>query len=469
MLEKLYKNPKQTLYILIAFMAVFATFYNAFIPLHGDEAYYWMWSQHLQMGYYDHPPMIAYLIYLTGFISDAEWGVRLVNVLSFSISALYIYKLTAEISDERTALNAVLIFFSVLVVQAGYIITTPDSPLIMFWTLSLYYSYRAIFYGELRDYILSGVMLGFTMLSKYSAILLVAAIVLYILIKRRDILLGYKIYVAMLLALLVIAPMLYWNYQHEWISFLFQLHHGATDDFTIKIGKMFEFLGGQFGVFSPVFAWVLFYYLIKERFFFKDERLFFLSLTIITTLGLFLYKSLFKSMALNYGAPAYIAGVIIVAFVISKYRLDRTFKIGLLIALFFSIVARYMFMFHLDIIREEMYKSDKAVEKFLSYKKEGEKLFADHLTDAAYIEYYSPNHERADVVIPSRFSQYDMWREDDYLQDGIVLARYRPREKELKKLYRNVELLEHYIIIPDVRSFYFYRVSEPKKEAFNTN
>ena len=190
MLEKLYNNPKQTLYILIAFMAIFATFYNAFIPLHGDEAYYWMWSQHLQTGYYDHPPMIAYLIYLTGFISDAEWGVRLVNVLSFSISALYIYKLSAEISDEKTALNAVLIFFSVLVVQAGYIITTPDSPLIMFWTLSLYYSYRAIFYGELRDYILSGMMLGFAMLSKYSAILLVAAIVLYILIKRRDILLS---------------------------------------------------------------------------------------------------------------------------------------------------------------------------------------------------------------------------------------------------------------------------------------
>ncbi|WP_457747757.1 ArnT family glycosyltransferase [Sulfurimonas sp.] len=463
MLEKLYNNPQKSLYIFIVLMAIFSTLYNAFIPLHGDEAYYWMWSKHLQSGYYDHPPMIAYLIYFTNFISDAEWSVRLVNVFSFSVASLYIFKLTTEISNEKTALNAVIIFFSVLVVQAGYIITTPDSPLIMFWTLSLYYTYRAIFHDKLKDYLLSGLMLGFAMLSKYSAILLVISILLYIIIKRRDILLNYKIYIAMVLALIVILPMLYWNYKNDWISFLFQLNHGATESFKIKIGKMLEFFGGQFGVFSPVFAWVLFYYLIKEKFFFKDNRLFFISLTVIVTLGLFLYKSLFKSMALNYGAPAYIGGVILVAYVISKYELKKTFKIGLLIAILLSVMARYMFLFHLDIIREEMYKSDKVIEKFLSYKKPTDKLYADHLTNAAYIEYYSPTHELADVVIPARFSQYDMWRKKDYLQNGIVLTRYRPREKELKKLYKNVKLLEHYIVIPKVRSFYIYRVWEPIK------
>ncbi|MBU1927899.1 dolichyl-phosphate-mannose--protein mannosyltransferase, partial [bacterium] len=80
----LYKNPKQSAYFIILLLAFFSTLYNSFVPLHGDEAYYWMWSHHLQSGYYDHPPMIAYLIYLTNFISESEWGVRLVNVFSFS-------------------------------------------------------------------------------------------------------------------------------------------------------------------------------------------------------------------------------------------------------------------------------------------------------------------------------------------------------------------------------------------------
>ncbi|MDD5203630.1 MAG: glycosyltransferase family 39 protein, partial [Sulfurimonas sp.] len=127
-------RPKQSAYFIILFLAIFSAIYNAFLPLHGDEAYYWMWSHHLQSGYYDHPPMIAYLIYLTNFISESQWGVRLVNVFSFSIAALYIFKLSSEMFDEHIALNAVIIFSSLILVHAGYIITTPDSPLILFWT-----------------------------------------------------------------------------------------------------------------------------------------------------------------------------------------------------------------------------------------------------------------------------------------------------------------------------------------------
>ena len=74
MLKTLYKNPTSSAYLLILFLAIFSTIYNAFLPLHGDEAYYWMWSKHIQMGYYDHPPMIAFMIYLTNFISQSEWG-----------------------------------------------------------------------------------------------------------------------------------------------------------------------------------------------------------------------------------------------------------------------------------------------------------------------------------------------------------------------------------------------------------
>jgi 4-amino-4-deoxy-L-arabinose transferase-like glycosyltransferase len=464
MLNRLYKNPQFSAYILIIFMAVFSTIYNAYLPLHGDEAYYWMWSHHLQTGYYDHPPMIAYLIYLTNFISESEWGIRLVNVFSFSIAALYIFKLTQEIADDKTALNAIIIFFSVILVHAGYIITTTDAPIILFWTLSLYYSYRALFYGSTKDFILAGLMLGLMMLSKYTAILLIASIFIFILIKRRDIFLNYRFYIAMILAFLVVSPMLYWNYQNNWISFGFQIDHGSTDDFKLSIGDMLAFIAGQFAVFSPVFFWVLIYYLFKEKLFIKNDKLFFIALSSVVILAFFIYKDLYKSMGLNYSAPAYIGGVILVAYIISKYELKKTFKIGLIIALIFTLLGRIAFFFYLDRVQERMYASDKIVERFATHIKDGDKLYGGHLSTAAYIKYYVKGHPETDVAIDERYSQYDMWRVPaTWHQDGLVLTRNDRRDNELLKYYANVELIDTYVVIPNVRVFYTYRVSNPKK------
>lgn len=461
----LYKNPKQSAYFIILLLAFFSTLYNAFIPLHGDEAYYWMWSHHLQSGYYDHPPMIAYCIYLTNFISESEWGVRLVNVVSFSLAALYIFKLSSEMFDEKIALNAVIVFSSVILVHAGYIITTPDSPLILFWTLSLYYVYRAIFNGKWSDYLLAGLMLGFMMISKYTSILFVVSVLLFILLKRRDVLLNRKFYIAIFIATLIVLPMLLWNFQNDWISFNFQLDHGSTETYKISFGSAFEYIGGQFIVFSPVFAGVLFFFLAKEKLYFKDNKLFFLVLLTLLTLLFFLYKSFFKSMALNYAAPAYVSGVILLAYIISKHELHKSFKIGLAIAIFLTLVGRFGILFFLEIFQDRMYGNKEAVALVQKYAKEGDSFYGDHLTTAALLKYYLQGHPQTDLALASRFSQYDMWRESNYLKDGLVLAR-DPEDIALKKIYNNVDLVDTLEVkkgLNKTKTFYIYRV----KDAIN--
>ena len=461
MLEKLYKSPKQSAYILIIAMGLLSAIYNAFIPLHGDEAYYWMWSHHLQWGYYDHPPMIAFLISLTNHISQSEWAIRLVNVFSFTIAAFYLFKFTSELIDEKTALNAVMIFLSVIIVNAGYIITTTDAPTILFWTLSLYYSYRAIFFGSYKEYILAGIMLGLLMLSKYTSVLLIASILLFIFLRRRDILTNIKFYIALIIAFIIVFPMVWWNYKHDWISFLFQIHHGSSGAFKINFESFFTFIAGQFGIFSPIFAWILFYYLYKEKLFYKNDKLFFLALNVTITIGLFLYKSLFKKMGLNFDAPAYIAGTILVAYVVREYNLKKLFKIGLIIALIFTILGRYLFLFHLDIIRKEMYKSDEIFHRVATFAKPGDHFYGDHLAIAAYLKYYLPGHPDTDVATHSRYSQYDMWRKKDFLHDGLVVMRNHRKDAQLKKLYKHVKLIDTNVVIPKRRVFYTYRVSEP--------
>ena len=39
-----------------------------FFPVNPDEAYYILWSNNLSLGYYDHPPMIAWLIKVVSYI-----------------------------------------------------------------------------------------------------------------------------------------------------------------------------------------------------------------------------------------------------------------------------------------------------------------------------------------------------------------------------------------------------------------
>lgn len=466
MLTHLYKNPKKNAYIIILLLALLSTIYNAYLPLHGDEAYYWLWSKNLQTGYYDHPPLIAYMIYLSNFISEQEWGVRLINVFSLSIGAIYIFKLTNEMFNEKIALNAVMIFSSVILVHAGYIITTTDSPLVLFYSITLYYSYKAIFYNNTKDYAFAGLALGFMMLGKYTAILFVFSLLIFILLKRRDVLLNPKFYLAIFLSIVIISPMLWWNYQHNWISFTFQLNHGSTKTFEIYPHLFFEYLGGQFGIFSPVFAGVLFFFLIKDKLYFKDEKLFYLAISIVTILLFFFYKSFFTRMALNYTAPAYIAGAILTAYIFDKYELKKTFKVGLIIAITFTLIGRFLFLFYLEVVQERMHGYKEAVQLLQTHAKIDDNFYGDHLTTAAYLKYYLKGHPDTDLALPSRYSQYDMWRKQNYLKDGLVLTR-DPEEKRLKLIYKDVKLIDSLTLkkgFNDTKTLYIYRVSNLIKD-----
>jgi len=465
MFKHLYKNPTKTAYTTILFLSILSAFYNAFLPLHGDEAYYWVWSHHLQAGYFDHPPMIAFMIHSSNYISQAEWGVRLVNVFCMSISALYIFKFTKEIFDEKTALDAILIFCSIILVHAGYILTTTDAPLILFWTLSLYYSYKAFFYNSQKDYILAGVFLGFMMLSKYTAILFVAFLILFVIIKKRQILKNKNFYLAVLISFIIVLPMVLWNYRHEWISFAFQLKYRGGNG-EIHPHLFFEFLSGQFGIFSPVFTGVFFFFLIKKRLFFKNEKLFFIALCSVVVLLFFFYKSFFTTMELNFTAPAYIGGAILCAYIFNHYNMQKTFKAGLIVALFFTIVARILFITNLETIQDRMYGKREAVKTVQTYAQKGDAFYGDHLTLAAYLKYYLPNHPDTDVLTPTRFSQYDMWRKKEHLKNGLVLAK-DDEMIQLKKLYKNVTLLKTINIKigfggKKTNTMYIYRVANPK-------
>ena len=450
---------RQYALLVIVIVGVFATLYNAFIPLHGDEAYYWLWSHHLQGGYYDHPPMIAFAIALSNLISESEWGVRLVNVLAMSVSAWIIFVMLEKLKDAKTGLWGVVIFESVVLVQAGYTIVTTDSPLILFWSLSLWSTVNVLERGRTSDFFLTGLFVGAMMLSKYTAVLYLLALFVFIALRRRDLLADWRAWMAMAVAAAVITPLLWWNYQHEWISFLFQLHHGGAKP-QIMWNWFTELIGAQFGVFTPVFAAVLFYALIKERLFYKNDTLFFLALMTVTPLLFFLYKSLHTHIELNYTAPAYISGTIITAYVLSVRQMKKTFYAGVAVAVFLSLVARAGLLLWLPVVQDRMYGNKEAVALLDTYKRPGDALYANHLTIAALLTYYTPGHPPVRIPTPTRYSQYDMWDDGSPYAPGLYLA-YEPMQRELGKSFTQVELLKTLTLqrgLHGTKTFYIYRV-----------
>jgi 4-amino-4-deoxy-L-arabinose transferase-like glycosyltransferase len=463
-MNALYTHPNKTAYTLLILLAFLSTVYNAFIPLHGDEAYYWVWSHHLQGGYYDHAPLLAYIIALSNLISESEWGVRLSAIVSMSIAGLYIFKLAQKIVDDKSALNALFIYSSVILVHAGFTLVTPDAPLILFWSLALYYGYVALFENDTKAYLLLGLFLGLMMLGKYTGILFAFVLLIFALLKARRLFSDWRVYAVIVISFVVVIPMLWWNYQNEWISFLFQLSHGSSAKIDIDFGRFLEFFGGQFGVFTPVFTAVLFYYLLRERAFFKDEKLFYIALSILVPLLFFFYKSLLARIELNYTAPAYIGAAVILAYIFKHYELKKTFKAGIITALVLSLIVRIAFVTHLEIVQDRMYGNKEAIALVQKHAKEGDAFYGDHLTIAALLQFYLPHHPDTQIYNRTRFSQYDMWRSDDKAKDGLYLTR-DPMEDELREIFNNVDLIDTLSVkrgIDRIKTFYIYRVSKAK-------
>ncbi|HEY8668651.1 MAG TPA: glycosyltransferase family 39 protein [Tepidisphaeraceae bacterium] len=257
--------------LLIALLG-FRLWYAGFRQLVPDEAFYWTWTRHLAGGYFDHPPMIAWLMWLsTRLLGDNEFGVRFFAVLmSFGALAIFLRITARLLADARaTAFVAALLLTSPMFLLVATIFT-PDSPAIFFSACALA---CAVDVGDERRnprldparWLAFGAFCGLALLSKYTTILLPAAIFWALLTTPhgRAHLRRPWIYLAAALALAVFSPTIYWNYTHDFASFRWQLGHGLSSgdgaEASGKRGGLLQhvlnagkFIAGQAGLWTPV-------------------------------------------------------------------------------------------------------------------------------------------------------------------------------------------------------------------------
>lgn len=231
------------------------------VPLSADEAHYALYGLHLDWSYFDHPPLVGWMQALALKFSDGEFALRLWPIALSAATALTLYAVARRLFPREHpwfGFHSVLAFQSGLLFQVLGLALVPESPLLFFALLAMLALLRALDEDRWRDWLLFGLCLGLAGLSKYTAVTLAATTIVFVVLQRGRHTLGMpklwlSLFLAAFVALLVITPVLFWNAEHDWISFRYQLGHGfRPKDWEwsrvglSQLGQMFAYAPGLY-------------------------------------------------------------------------------------------------------------------------------------------------------------------------------------------------------------------------------
>lgn len=354
-----------------------------------DEAYYWQWARHLAGGYYDHPPMVAWLIALL--------GIRPAALLCGAGTVAAVWGLARDVHGSREAAWRAAALWSV--VPAGVLAgvwNTPDTPLLLFWTLALWALWR-------ERWVLAGLACGLALLSKYPAVLLALTFVATAVRNRR---LPAGAWVTAALGALLFMPVVIWNARHEWVGFAFQLKHGLGG--TGGLESFAEYVAGQLGLGGPVLLPLALVYVVRG-----PREQFLLRAATAVPLLFFGYAALKTRGEANWPAVAYVGACVGVAGMRVTWVRAAAFS-GLAVVL---VVSSHLLVPVLTKLERDVLLARTHGWDVLRRLSEPARLFPG-AEDVAVV--YAPSYQLAsqaaryagvtvDTAGRARKSQYDLW------------------------------------------------------------
>jgi len=286
--------------------------FGALLPLAPQEAYYWSWSRRLDLSYFDHPPLAAWTIALTtALFGTSAWSVHLAAALHVALFLLFLFLAGRRLFGSKAALLALAFALLAPIMSLGQVVITPDAPLLSGWAAALYFTVRAIDEERGRWLVLAGLSAGLAALGKYTAFILLPQVFLALLLdpRGRRLLLTPWPWLGAAAAVAVFSPVLLWNAERHWVSFLFQ-SEGRTSTFSFRPVLVGRFVGLQAVLVSPL-LWLAVMaapFLAARRWrepSYRVAALFSLPLVVLM-IGL----SPFHWVKGNWGAPAYPAAML---------------------------------------------------------------------------------------------------------------------------------------------------------------
>lgn len=464
-----------------AVILIFAMFRSG-IGLGPDEAQYWLWSQHLDWGFYSKPPGVAIEIYLgTLLFGDNVLGVRFGALVIGLILPIAVYCLASSCGlKPTTAFWAGVVMALCPAGVLGSFLATTDAGYVLFWTIACVILARALRLGQMPNYRLLGAVIAFGALFKWTIYIFWPLILPFSLWASR--LRSWQMLQGIGISALGLVPSLVWNQRHDWVTFRHvwgALVSGIEEPATDRLfrGNFFDFFGAQVALLSPVFFGLLLgaVWVLAQRRRKLGLPLFFCGYVSVCIFGLYLLSSLFVKLQGNWAVYAFPTAIVLLSWYACEWlRVGKSLLfIGglvscLLTTLTFSLpmIQSKGLMAAIPIdYRLNPFRTNVGWESLESYLKEDgydpseHFLVSDRYQTSAILSGYSEGHQRSYVLNlgKARKNQFSIWptlAEERPGQTGFFVAvddrsstaqqraeRVAQHKEQLADYFRTVEYL----------------------------
>jgi 4-amino-4-deoxy-L-arabinose transferase-like glycosyltransferase len=238
-----------------------------------DEAHYALYAKYLDWSYFDHPPLVGWIQWPLVSLTSSEGIIRLIPELLWVLSAFLVYQVTLEIHhliQEHRGRNAGYLtttlpaanlcggmaVLAIIVAPLPHVLAIGLLPDTLLTPLSLGLMLMAVRWTRKdsfspADWVITGLLLGLAGLSKYTAVFTAFALLwVFFASPKKAWITTAGFWIALAIALMLISPVLYWNWSNDWISFKYQIAHGSGDTWAWR--RVATFIGLQIACFGPL-------------------------------------------------------------------------------------------------------------------------------------------------------------------------------------------------------------------------
>jgi len=316
---------------LIVIASAFRLLLASCLNLGNDEVYYRLYAQELQWNYFDHPPLVGWLIRFTTFNlqHDSEVFIRLGALLSAAACSWLLYVAGKKIKDERTGFLAAVIYNLSIYgcIIAGTFIL-PDAPQMLCWAGALVLMLNLVkdeVITRQKEYllILFGLVTGLGMISKVHTIFLWLALLLFFIVYQPQWYRKFSLYISAAITLIIFSPVIKWNFDNHFVTYLYHSNRVNVNNGGINLLSFARFSIGQLIYTSPI----LFFPIVKAGYDAYNGRLaipkhdtMILLFTAIPMIITCLFISLFREVLPHWTGPAYTGLILIAAVKLSNQK-----------------------------------------------------------------------------------------------------------------------------------------------------
>jgi 4-amino-4-deoxy-L-arabinose transferase-like glycosyltransferase len=409
-----------------------------------QDAYYDFYAQHLDLSYYDHPPMIAYVLRLfTSLFGKKVFVLKLADTTVTLLTLVSFYQLAKKFLSGHKAIQATVLLLSTVIVSILSLISTPDVPLMLCWTISLNFLHEALFRKKNMYWIWAGIFTGLSFDSKYTAVFLILGLTGFLLISKsyRKFLFSRWFIVYLICFAITILPVVWWNVQNGFASFKFQSQGRVQEGVHVDVRGFAGVVGHQSAILLPILFFSLLYFIYRlcKKYAIRVTRIpadqLFLLCFFIPLFAGFFCLSFIYWVKLNWMMPAYISGIIWV----SRYWNTKWIRYQLIFSVAIHLLLALEILFYIFPIRSDdtWYGWSELAVQVEKVQKQYPDTFifsADDYKTSAVLNFYLPQMVYSKNIVGERALQFDFIGTDLHALNGrnAIFVDSNPRFHDLE-------------------------------------